>query len=51
MIHRVYTAAFAALLMGYAPVALARRVRRGVPLNVRARLGYGWRNGHHELRR
>lgn len=51
MIHRVYTAAFAALLLGYAPVALARRVRRGVPLNVRARLGYGWRNGQQELRR
>jgi 3-deoxy-D-manno-octulosonic-acid transferase len=37
----VYTAALAALAGTYAPIALARRVTRGVPLNLRARLGYG----------
>lgn len=41
MIHAVYTAAFAALVAAYAPLAVARRLMRGVPLNVRARLGYG----------
>jgi 3-deoxy-D-manno-octulosonic-acid transferase len=37
--YPVYTAAFAAAVTGYAPVALARRLVRGVPLNVRERLG------------
>ncbi len=37
--YGVYTAAFAAVVMGYAPVALARRVTQGVPMNVRERLG------------
>jgi 3-deoxy-D-manno-octulosonic-acid transferase len=39
--YRLYTAVFTALLGLYAPVALARRLTRGVPLNTRARLGYG----------
>ena len=37
--YPVYTAAFAAAVTGYAPVALARRLVRGVPLNLRERLG------------
>jgi 3-deoxy-D-manno-octulosonic-acid transferase len=37
--YTVYTAAFAAAVAGYAPVALVRRVARGVPLNLRERLG------------
>jgi 3-deoxy-D-manno-octulosonic-acid transferase len=37
--YGVYTAAFAAAVTGYAPVALARRVTHGVPLNLRERLG------------
>ena len=41
MTYRLYTAAFAGLLGLYAPVALARRWTRGVPVNVRARLGWG----------
>jgi 3-deoxy-D-manno-octulosonic-acid transferase len=39
--YAVYTAVLAAALTGYAPVALARHLARGVPLNVRERLGLG----------
>jgi 3-deoxy-D-manno-octulosonic-acid transferase len=39
--YAFYTAAFAAALTGYAPWAVARRVARGVPLNLRERLGLG----------
>jgi 3-deoxy-D-manno-octulosonic-acid transferase len=39
--YTVYTAAFAAAVTGYAPWALARRLTRGVPLNLRERLGLG----------
>jgi 3-deoxy-D-manno-octulosonic-acid transferase len=35
----VYTAALSALLAGYAPLALYRRLTRGVPVNLAARLG------------
>jgi 3-deoxy-D-manno-octulosonic-acid transferase len=35
----VYTAALTAAVTGYAPVALARRVVHGVPLNLRDRFG------------
>ena len=41
MIHGTYTAALASLLAAYAPVAAVRRLLRGVPVNARARLGYG----------
>ncbi len=41
MIHRLYTLALAIVLVGYAPSAIWRRLARGVPLNLRARLGYG----------
>jgi 3-deoxy-D-manno-octulosonic-acid transferase len=37
--YTVYTAAFAAAVTGYAPVALMRRVARGVPIHLRERLG------------
>ena len=37
--YTVYTAAFAAAVTGYAPVALIRRIARGVPLHLRERLG------------
>jgi 3-deoxy-D-manno-octulosonic-acid transferase len=37
--YSVYTAALAAAVTGYAPVALTRRLARGVPLHVRERLG------------
>lgn len=37
--YLVYTAVLAAAVTGYAPVALARRVVGGAPLNVRERLG------------
>lgn len=41
MMYRVYTAAaFVALATGYAPAALARRLTRGVPFNLRERLGH-----------
>ncbi len=41
MIYPVYTAAAVlALAAGYAPAAVFRRVTRGVPLNLRQRLGY-----------
>jgi 3-deoxy-D-manno-octulosonic-acid transferase len=39
--YAFYTAAFAAALTGYAPWALVRRLTRGVPLNLRERLGLG----------
>jgi 3-deoxy-D-manno-octulosonic-acid transferase len=41
MIHGVYTAVLAGVITAYAPVALGRKLTRGVPLNLRARLGYG----------
>lgn len=41
MIYAAYTAVFGALLAGYAPLALARRLTRGVPLHLRERLGGG----------
>lgn len=37
--YGMYTAVLAAAVTGYAPVALARRVVRGVPLNLRERFG------------
>jgi 3-deoxy-D-manno-octulosonic-acid transferase len=40
MIHGVYTAVLAGLIAAYAPVALGRKLTRGVPLNLRARLGF-----------
>jgi 3-deoxy-D-manno-octulosonic-acid transferase len=39
--YAVYTALLAATVTAYAPVAVARRLLRGVPLNVRQRFGYG----------
>ena len=41
MIYPLYTALLAAAVTAYAPAALARRVLRGVPLNLRQRFGYG----------
>ncbi|MGH7279369.1 MAG: 3-deoxy-D-manno-octulosonic acid transferase [Candidatus Rokuibacteriota bacterium] len=41
MIYPVYTAAFAAAMTAYVPLAVGRRLRRGVPLHVRERLGFG----------
>jgi 3-deoxy-D-manno-octulosonic-acid transferase len=41
VIRGIYSAALASLLAAYAPVAVTRRIVRGVPVNVRARLGYG----------
>jgi 3-deoxy-D-manno-octulosonic-acid transferase len=41
MTYGLYTAVLGTLLGLYAPVALARRVTRGIPLNARERLGYG----------
>ncbi len=38
--YPVYTAVLATLLAGYLPAALWRRLARGVPLHLRARLGY-----------
>jgi len=43
--YGVYTTAFTLLVGMYAPVALARRLISGVPLNIRARLGYGLPDG------
>jgi 3-deoxy-D-manno-octulosonic-acid transferase len=40
VIRHLYTAALGALVAGYAPVAVSRRLARGVPINLRARLGY-----------
>lgn len=39
----LYTAVLAAALAGYAPAAVYRRLARGTPLNLRARLG--WERG------
>jgi 3-deoxy-D-manno-octulosonic-acid transferase len=39
--YALYTAVLAAAVTGYAPVALTRRVARGVPVNLRERLGLG----------
>ena len=39
MIYPLYTLAFAAAVAGYAPVAVLRRIARGVPINLRERLG------------
>lgn len=41
MIYPLYTGLLAAAVTAYAPAAVARRLLRGVPLNLRARLGYG----------
>lgn len=41
MIYPLYTALLAAAVTAYAPAAVARRILRGVPLNVRERFGYG----------
>ena len=45
MTYVLYTAMLAAGLTAYAPLAVARRFMRGMPLNMRARLGYGAQNG------
>jgi 3-deoxy-D-manno-octulosonic-acid transferase len=39
VIYPLYTLAFAAAVAGYAPVAVLRRIARGVPINLRERLG------------
>jgi 3-deoxy-D-manno-octulosonic-acid transferase len=39
--YALYTALLAAGVTAYAPLAVARRLTRGIPLNLRARLGYG----------
>ena len=41
MIYPLYTGLLAAAVTAYAPAAVARRLLRGVPLNLRERLGYG----------
>lgn len=41
MTYPLYTAVLRTLLAFYAPAAVARRLTRGVPLNVRQRLGVG----------
>jgi len=41
MMYGLYTLALGAAVTGYFPVALARRVTNGVPLNLRERLGLG----------
>jgi 3-deoxy-D-manno-octulosonic-acid transferase len=41
VIYPLYTALLAAAISAYAPAAIARRVLRGVPLNLRERFGYG----------
>ncbi len=40
MIHSLYTAVLTGAITAYAPLALGRKLTTGVPLNVRARLGY-----------
>ncbi len=40
MIHGLYTAALTGVITAYAPFAIGRRLTQGVPLNLRARLGY-----------
>lgn len=37
--YPLYTLAFATVVTGYAPVAALRRIARGVPINLRERLG------------
>ena len=37
--YPLYTLAFATAVAGYAPVAVLRRIARGVPINLRERLG------------
>lgn len=39
--YPLYTALLAAAVTAYAPVAVARRIVRGVPLNLRERFGHG----------
>jgi 3-deoxy-D-manno-octulosonic-acid transferase len=39
--YLLYTALLAAGVTAYAPVAIARRITRGTPLNLRARFGFG----------
>jgi 3-deoxy-D-manno-octulosonic-acid transferase len=39
--YALYTALLAASVTFYAPFAVARRLTRGVPINLRARLGFG----------
>ncbi|MGH7323303.1 MAG: 3-deoxy-D-manno-octulosonic acid transferase [Candidatus Rokuibacteriota bacterium] len=41
MIYRLYAMVLAVALVAYLPVAFWRRIARGVPLNLRARLGFG----------
>ena len=41
----LYTALLAAGVTAYAPVAMMRRLTRGVPLNLRARFGFGREKG------
>jgi 3-deoxy-D-manno-octulosonic-acid transferase len=43
VIYGLYSLALAVGLLGYFPVAVWRRVAHGVPLNLRARLGFGLR--------
>ena len=45
MTYLLYTALLAAGVTAYAPVAVARRLTRGVPLNLKARLGFGPEQG------
>jgi 3-deoxy-D-manno-octulosonic-acid transferase len=44
ILHALYSIGLTALLVAYAPVALWRRVVRGVPLHLRERFGF-YRNG------
>src|ERR671938_6449 len=41
----LYTALLAAGVTFYAPVAVARRLTRGIPINLKARLGFGALDG------
>jgi 3-deoxy-D-manno-octulosonic-acid transferase len=43
--YLLYTALLAAGVGAYAPVAVARRLTRGLPLNLKARLGFGPEHG------
>ena len=45
MTYLLYTALLAAGVGAYAPVAVARRLTRGLPLNLKARLGFGPEHG------
>jgi 3-deoxy-D-manno-octulosonic-acid transferase len=40
VIHGVYTAVLTGAMAAYAPLALGRKLATGVPLNLKARLGY-----------